>query len=206
MKILHCCAASKKRSVHECTSHVKVCLKKRQKCIHFVIQRTGSLQNRVLFAANCVDAERFVSRNTLGLARWPAHLPSSKHVQVQMIDGLSRLCAGIDHNSEIAVPLLPSHARSRFEKVGDRFAGCRIQELTQIRRVFHGHDQKMARRLRADVLDDGDIVVSMNEFSGNFAGDNPAENTIRRVHGLTSECKRSNFGLRCSRPHPKRSP
>ncbi len=58
------------------------------------------------------------------LARWPRHVPSAQHMQVEMIDSLSAVPARIDHNTEAVRSMLLADLGSAVQQMPEHLGIC----------------------------------------------------------------------------------
>jgi len=102
---------------------------------------------------------------------------SGKHVDVQMIDGLAAVFAGIDDEPEsAAVPRADLSCRAYEARYFIRGAGVRMR--SDVRDVPFGQNEHVHRSLRIDIFDRNDAVAAMHYFRRNIARDDFAENAI----------------------------
>ena len=112
------------------------------------------------------------------LSRWPSHVAAAEDVNVEMVNGLAAVGAGVDH-----------HAIALREASGARnFSGSRKQmaEKSGVRGIAVGerddvlarNHKKMRGGLRVDVKEPDAFVVLVDLLGGDGSSDDLAEEAI----------------------------
>ena len=105
---------------------------------------------------------------------------------MQMADRLATVGAGVDDDSiAFGEALLSCDLSGGGEELTEQFGvlGCRGGERGE---VLPGDDEQVRGSLRVQVGESYDSVVFVDEFGGDCAGDDFAEDAVGNAHGLTS--------------------
>jgi hypothetical protein len=107
-------------------------------------------------------------------------MPPAQYVDVEMIDRLAAVRAGIDHHAvAVSEALVAGNLSGRKQQVSEQprmlFAGVR-----QRGNMFAGHQEKVHRRLRVDVAEGDAALVLEDEPGRNGALDDLAEQAAHR--------------------------
>ncbi len=116
-------------------------------------------------------------------------MSSGEHMNVQMIDGLPAVDAGVYDEPKPAL-MFSAENGSCLHQRRDFVGGSLKCMLRDIGDVPFRQNEQMHRSLRIHILDRDDAVFSMNDFCGNLARHDFTENAIafRRHFG----CRYSN--------------
>jgi hypothetical protein len=114
-----------------------------------------------------------------GSARRPAQGASAKHMQMEMIHGLTTVTLGIYHKTRALFPAAQFFCQLlRFiQQPASQGSVIRLN-FHQIPDVFFRYKQKMYRRLRVYIMKGQRFTVFVNFFAGDFPGDNFAKNAF----------------------------
>ena len=116
----------------------------------------------------------------------PRHGSAAEQMQMQMVDGLSAVGAGVDDDaisaSEACVAGYLRRLREQMpEEGGVLFFGVCLRGD-----VLPGNDQEMGGRLGIDIGEDDAAFVLILSIGRNSAGDDLAEQAVRR-HGRVTQ-------------------
>lgn len=109
------------------------------------------------------------------------HRTAREDVEVQMVDGLAPVLAGI-YNRSVSAGSLAADASGKPEEFGHNVRRGSVGELGQRRNVFDRHDQDVTRGLGMHIVYRGDFVVAVHERGGNLAREDLAENAAALAH------------------------
>src|ERR1700679_559962 len=88
---------------------------------------------------------------SLLLSRWPGHLPAAHQVQMEMLDSLAAVFAGVHHNAvALRETFLPGNFPRHAHQVPQQsaFVCARLSERSD---VLARNDQDMYRRFGTDI-------------------------------------------------------
>jgi len=105
-------------------------------------------------------------------------MPAAEQVDVQMVDGLAAVGAGVDDQPIAIAEILSS---CDLAGGGNKLAehGCVLRRgVIERGEMLFGDEQDVHRRLGVNVREGEDVVVLIEAFDGNGAGDDFAEQTI----------------------------
>lgn|GEM_PF-5686818 len=108
-------------------------------------------------------------------------MSAGENMNVQMIDRLTAVGAGVYHETKSALMLRPKRGGG-FHQRGYFVGGTLERMLGNIGDVPFGQDEQMHRRLRIRVFNRDHAVLAMHDFRGYLAGNDLAENAVGVVH------------------------
>lgn len=117
------------------------------------------------------------------LSRRPQHLPSTEHVNVQVVDRLGPVSAVVDHQPESVSALLFAHLTGNKEQVAQHVL-LRFRRLAQLRQAstigVFGNDEDVRRGAGIHVAKGQRHVVFVHLGAGNF----PRHEFVKNSAGL----------------------
>src|SRR6266550_8840468 len=126
-------------------------------------------------------SQKIYKRGWSGLAGRPTHGPSAEQVQVQVIDGLSRLRPLVEDQA-VAVAIDLAFIRDAvgdLEHAGEH-GGVRRREVVDARNVFLRNHQHMRGGDRTDIVKGDDLFVPEDFLRRNLPREDLAEETLLR--------------------------
>ncbi len=123
-------------------------------------------------------------------------MAAAQHVQVEMIDGLAAVGAGVDHHAiAVGEAFRARNISRRNEQVAEQ--GSVITGAVGERRdVLARHHEEVRGRLRVNVGERNAFLVLVNELRGNGSSDDLAEKAIHNGISLQERfCEEDNFAV-----------
>src|SRR5207237_9609400 len=114
----------------------------------------------------------------------PGHVPTAEQVDVQVVDALTAVLAGVDDGAVagLGYPLLTRYRHSQHHHAADE---VRVVEIIQRPDVLFRDDQNVGGRLRIDVAEGEHLFVVHDHLRGDFpARDLTEDASLRFSHSI----------------------
>jgi len=122
-------------------------------------------------------------------------MPSAKKMQMQVVDSLTAIRAGVDDDPVAAVEPRAACNLGRLRYQMPQQHGVLCLSMGLRCNVFPGNDQQMRRRLRIDVREAQAKLILIHPLRRNRPGNNFAEQTVRVHRPRNGWIRRSTLGL-----------